>query len=168
MKLVTVNDIKNEEIMSFQKEFKRNKEILHGGNGLVGAKNIEQWKKGIKKLEIKPAKNQVKTQQFLIIDKSAYLVGVIDFKYYLLPYQEINGGHVSYSIRKSERGKGYAREALENIKIFARKHTDLKEIILTCDEKNILSKKVILSCGGVYQKQVIINKRIIEHYIINL
>ncbi len=57
--------------------------------------------------------------------------------------------HIYYEITPDERRKGYATSALSITKTEAKK-IGLKEIIVTCDEDNIASKKVIEANGGEF------------------
>ena len=168
MKLIKIDDIKDSDLLLLQKEFGKSKEITHGCNGLIQAKEISVWRKNIKKLESRHTKNKAKTIQFFIVSDKEELIGVIDFRFSLLPFQELDGGHISYTIRKSERGQGYAKEALVKVLRFAREKSDLKQVLLTCKKENMISKKVIQSCGGKLEKTIFINNSHIEHYRIEL
>ena len=68
---------------------------------------------------------------------------------YLLNY----GGHIGYSVRKSERNKGYAKSMLKYASSFLFS-LGLDKILVTCDHENIASKKTIESCGGVLENIV--------------
>ena len=57
------------------------------------------------------------------------------------------GGHIGYSIRPSERGKGYGKLFLsELLKEAARLNLD--KVLITCDEDNIRSRRVAEANGG--------------------
>lgn len=168
MKLIKIDDIKDSDLLLLQKEFRKSKEIIHGCNSLIQASDLSVWRKNIKKLECNPPKNKPKTIQYFIVSDKEELIGVIDFRFCLLPFQELDGGHISYTIRKSKRGQGYAREALVKVLRFAREKSDLKEVLLTCKKENMLSKKVIQSCGGKLENTIFINNSHIEHYRIEL
>ena len=68
---------------------------------------------------------------------------------YLLNY----GGHIGYSVRKSERNKGYAKSMLKYACSFLFSLA-LDKVLVTCDHENIASKKSIESCGGVLENIV--------------
>ena len=68
---------------------------------------------------------------------------------YLLNY----GGHIGYSVRKSERNKGYANSMLKYACSFLFSLA-LDKVLVTCDHENIASKKSIESCGGVLENIV--------------
>lgn len=58
------------------------------------------------------------------------------------------GGHIGYVIRLDERGKGYGTLILREL-VYKAANLGLTEVLLTVDEVNIRSRKVIESNGGV-------------------
>ena len=62
------------------------------------------------------------------------------------------GGHIGYDVRASARRRGHAtamlRAALPRAAALGIEHA-----LLTCDTANTASRKVIESCGGVYEDQ---------------
>ena len=52
------------------------------------------------------------------------------------------GGLIGYSVRPSQRGKGYASEMLK-LALDKFKNTNIENILITCKDFNIASKKVI-------------------------
>ncbi|MGT2772271.1 GNAT family N-acetyltransferase [Streptococcus marimammalium] len=73
------------------------------------------------------------------------------------------GGHIGYSIRPSERGKGYAKEQLrQGLKLA--KEKNIMSVLLTCHKDNLASKKTILSCGGIHED----TRENVERYWIDL
>lgn len=68
-------------------------------------------------------------------------VGFGKLRDYLNDSLKINGGHIGYTIRPSERGKGYGnlilRELLEKAK-----NKGIEKVLLTIDENNIPSCKM--------------------------
>ena len=70
--------------------------------------------------------------QFLCIRKSDNkLVGMIQVRHYFNEYLEKYAGHIGYSVRPSERRKGYASWMLNNIKPFCRS-IGLDKILVCC------------------------------------
>ena len=63
------------------------------------------------------------------------------------------GGHIGYAIRPSKRGKGYGTKILALGLAKARK-LGLGKVLITCDETNIASRRVIEKNGGVLKDVV--------------
>ncbi|MHC5267899.1 GNAT family N-acetyltransferase [Enterococcus sp. LJL98] len=74
-------------------------------------------------------------------------VGYGKLRHYLNQHLLQRGGHIGYVIRPTERGKGYAKILLEKL-IQESKEKGIKQVLLTCYENNMASKKVIESNGG--------------------
>lgn len=59
------------------------------------------------------------------------------------------GGHIGYDVRPTARRRGYATAMLRGVLTYAAA-MGIESALLTCDEDNIGSRKVIEACGGVY------------------
>ncbi len=95
-------------------------------------------------------KGFVPSKYFLImVDDS--IVGEIHLRYMSNDFILNFAGHVGYGIAPWERRKGYATRALKKLMIIA-KDMKLERLLLTTDEDNVASQKVIVSCGGRYEK----------------
>ena len=57
------------------------------------------------------------------------------------------GGHVGYAIRPSERGKGYGTIQLRLV-LEKAYEMGIKEVLVTCRENNIGSRKTMEKCVG--------------------
>jgi predicted acetyltransferase len=66
----------------------------------------------------------------------------------LIPAVELDGGHVSYDVRPSERGRGYGREMLRLALVECRR-VGLTRVLLTTALDNERSIRVIRANGGV-------------------
>ena len=92
----------------------------------------------------------VEATQFLWVRKSdGVLVGMIQVRHRLNEKLERWGGHIGYSIRPSERGKGYAVPMLAAVLPYCR-HLGLEKVLVTCDATNEPSRRIILANGGVF------------------
>ena len=74
-------------------------------------------------------------------------------RHFLNETLEKYGGHIGYSIRPSERRKGYAKKMLKAALPFCRE-LGLRQVLITCREDNIASERTILANGGVYESTV--------------
>lgn len=79
------------------------------------------------------------------------LVGVGKLRHYLNESLLKNGGHIGYGILKSERGKGYGNLILQEL-LKKAKAIGIDKALLTCDEDNLGSRRVIEGNKGVLEK----------------
>lgn len=166
--LVRIDEVSDVEIASFRQDFLKNRELIHGSNGLTTARDISKWRRLITQIEKNPPKNKVKTKQFFIVTEKQGIVGVIDFRLYLNSYHEKEGGHIGYSIRPNSRGRGLATNSLITLLKLIKKDNLMSEVLLTCEESNIQSQRVIEKAGGRELRTVTINNRIVKHYTIKI
>ena len=66
----------------------------------------------------------------------------------LIPKIELDGGHVSYDVRPSERGRGYGRELLR-LALAECRSLGIERVLLTTAPENERSIRVIRANGGV-------------------
>lgn len=86
------------------------------------------------------------TRYWLVVEDRP--VGVGKLRHYLNECLIHEGGHIGYSIRPSERGKGYGTMILEKL-LKQAQNKGITEVLVTCREANALSRKVIERNGGV-------------------
>lgn len=87
---------------------------------------------------------------YLAINEKQKIVGAIGLRWQEVPVLMKFGGLIGYSIRPSERGKGYATRVLQ---LALEKFKDLnkEKVLITCKDFNIASKRVIEKNGGIYE-----------------
>ena len=93
------------------------------------------------------------TQFMFIRTRDNKLVGMIDVRHYFNEYLEKYAGNIGYSVRPSERCKGYAKQMLKQTLPFC-KSIGLDKVLVCCIDGNIASEKTILANGGVYEYTV--------------
>ena len=106
---------------------------------------------------------------FLIREDDDKIVGMIDIRLALTEFLRKYGGNIGYSIRPSERRKGYNKINL----YLALKVCDeygLDKVMLDCDNTNLGSAKTIQSLGGVMTKEEYndISKTVLQDYWIDV
>ena len=62
-------------------------------------------------------------------------------------------GHIGYSVRPSERRKGYAKRMLREA-LSVCPDLGLEEVLITCNDGNEASRRTILANGGVFDGTV--------------
>ena len=78
------------------------------------------------------------------------IVGAIGIRWKQVPVLMTFGRLIGYSIRPTERGKGYASEMLK-LALDKFKNTEIENVFITCKDFNIASKKVIEKNGGIFE-----------------
>lgn len=87
---------------------------------------------------------------YLAINDNNKIVGAIGIRWKQVPVLMTFGGLIGYSVRPSQRGKGYASEMLK-LALDKFKNTNIENILITCKDFNIASKKVIEKNGGIFE-----------------
>lgn len=144
------------QIMEYRQEFLDTGDSMDGCGPLRRFDNSLEYLKACNDYENPKTvpENLVQATQFIGIRKSDNkLVGMIQVRHYFNEYLEKYAGHIGYSVRPSERRKGYAKEMLKMTLPFCRE-IGLDKIMISCVEGNIGSEKTILANGGVYEYTV--------------
>ncbi|MDO5156532.1 MAG: GNAT family N-acetyltransferase [Eubacteriales bacterium] len=92
----------------------------------------------------------VLTDTFFAVDDAGCIVGIIDLRHELKVFL-VDFGNSGYSVRPSQRKKGYATEMLHLIIDVAAK-SGMKEMHLSVERSNTPSVKTIERNGGVYER----------------
>lgn len=75
------------------------------------------------------------------------IIGTCSLRHELNDFLRDFGGHIGYSIRPSQWGKGYGRQmlglALEKARVLG-----IERVLVTCDDDNVASARVIEKNGG--------------------
>lgn len=161
--LTEANEKYIDELERFKNEVlicdRDNKDQFAGCMGLRDCNNVKKWIDicNLRKSEetCEQAGTPVpSTAYFAIRESDGKLVGVIDLCHHIdHPILGTWGGHCGYSVRPSERGKGYAKEML-GLNIQNAKRMGIQKLLVVCDETNTASEKAILTNGGVFEKYI--------------
>lgn len=107
--------------------------------------------KNCKTKETIEKKDWVEADSYFICNNGK-MIGEIIFRKRLSPYLLKNSlGHIGYKIKHSERGRGYCTQALKLLLDKAWKE-GYTELMISCDEKNIASSKVIEKNNGILNR----------------
>lgn len=116
------------------------------------AKRIEEDPDGwIEKLkeddkESHGREGRVRQATLWMIDGDKY-IGSLRLRHRLNEQLKEVGGNIGYAVRPSERKKGYATQMLA-LGLDKAREEGLAEVLVTCDEDNVASQKVIEANGG--------------------
>lgn len=170
IKLVLPTKNYKTEIMNYKQEFIENNDSMDGTSGLVSAKNFEEWHQIVilNSNEETSNKEFVPATSYLAVSTDdERLIGMIQIRHRLNAFLLSKGGHIGYSVRKSERKKGYATEIL-SLALKKCEKLEIKKILLTCNKNNSASAKTIVKNGGVLENEFSQENQIIQRYWIKL
>ena len=106
----------------------------------------------LRQAETEPLAGMVPATHFWLIDGQRYL-GDLDLRHCLNDSLRRYGGHIGYTIRPSERRKGYGK-LICKLGIREAQKRGIDDILITCDDDNIASCKIIEANGGVLRDKI--------------
>ena len=143
------SQIDKEDILEMMAEFEREQSAHDGGFWNPDNFVYEEWLEENIQAEagLNIPENWVPAIQLVSFDEAGQALGFLNLRLRLNDYLLEKGGHIGYSIRPSERGKGYAKESLRQGLQIA-KEKNIHRVLVTCSIKNLASQAVILANGG--------------------
>lgn len=159
------------EALNYIKEFYLNNSDVNGVGKLDDyLDNYEEWLKYLKVMSNPntcPKKWCPGFEYFLIRENDNKLVGMINLRYNLNESLLIHGGHIGYSIRPTERRKGYNKIQLY-LCLLKAKELGLDKVLLTAYDHNLGSVKTILALGGILENKIEDEKGFMSRYWIDV
>ena len=155
--LVKVSKEYKKQIIEFKTEMFLKEKMIHGSSAIHAEKSFEKWLNKVEKANnrdnISPNSNLVESSQWALVDKKLNVLGMVNIRHELNNGLLYEGGHIGYSIRPSFRGKGLGKLQLK-LALKIMKSMGQYRVLLTCNDNNIASAKVIEACGGKIENKV--------------
>lgn len=172
LRLIELNGTYAKQIKEYRAE------MLEAGSSMDGCgslRSIEDPCEYIKNCELYenektvPQGKVTSTQYMLVRASDNRLVGMLQIRHYLNEYLRNFGGHIGYSIRPTERCKGYGKQML-GLALPYCKAKGIDNVLVTCLDDNIGSEKIIVANGGIYEATVYEpdTKRYLKRFMIKL
>lgn len=141
-----------ETVLEMMAEFEQAHSPHDGGFWNANNFVYEEWLETNmqKEMGINLPENRVPSIQFVSFDDVGRALGFLNLRLKLNEGLLNHAGHIGYSIRPSERGKGYAKEALRQ-GLQVAKEKNIKKALVTCSAENPASRSVIVANGGVFE-----------------
>ena len=152
-----------EELLSYNS-------AIHGTGFLdryLESSGYEEWLDEIRYLEFNSDSSKVSASTFFMVDDNDFIIGMVNIRHILNDKLLFHGGNIGYSIRPTERGKGYAKIAL----FLALKECfslGLTRVLITAEDNNVPSYRTIEALGGVMENKVLDEGKYFRRYWIDV
>jgi len=157
------------EINDFRQELLDAGSEFAGCGSLYNCKTVDEWINKVEENETQCHIGGVTSSSYIAVrlqDKK--VVGIIDLRHHIdHPILRVWGGHMGYTVRPSERGKGYAKEMLRQ-NLLNCCSRGLEKVLIVCDSDNIASEKTIIANGGVFEAEICVDGKTMKRYWVDL
>lgn len=172
LKLITPSKEHEEQAFEYIKEFHKYNSEINGSGGLKRYDNYDEW---LLKLERDTDLGNIPEDRipantyFLVRMQDNRIIGMINIRHRLNEYLLNEGGHIGYSIRPTERKKGYGTLLLK-LGLERCRELNLDKVLVTCDKSNIGSARVIQNNNGILENEIYSEafSQLIQRYWINI
>jgi predicted acetyltransferase len=165
MRLLEPQHIKEAEFQEFISEFETAGEKLVpyslNMKGLDFQTYIQSLIDESRGIEI--AVNWVPASTFFLVDDHNKILGAVNIRHKLTENLEIEGGHIGYGIRPSQRSKGLGTLQLK-LALHEARELGIDKVLITCSKDNTGSAKVIQNNGGKLDSEIMKEGRIVQRW----
>lgn len=146
-----------ERAQDYIEEFYAYGSEIHGSGGLDRYLKEFSYKEWLNKVQsdidvANVPSDRVPAYTYFYVDDDDRIVGMANIRLELNDFLLREGGHIGYSIRPTERRKGYGAGMLLGAVTFC-KRIGLNKILVTCDKVNVASAGVAKKCGGKLENE---------------
>lgn len=140
-----------EAVLDMMREFEQTESAHDGGFWNTDSFDYEDWlaSNADAEMGLNISEGWVPAVQFVGFE-GGRAVGFLSLRLRLNDYLLEKGGHIGYSVRPSDRGRGYAKEMLKQ-GLSSAMSKNLTKVLVTCHETNPASRAVILANGGLLE-----------------
>lgn len=162
-----------EKAIAYINEFKEYGSQIHGTGSLHKyLDNYDGWLEHLEEVRNTiPSEEKVPAETFFLVRESDdKIIGMINIRLVLNEHLKELGGHIGYSIRPTERRKGYNKVNLYLGLLFCQEH-GIDKVLLDCDKDNLGSAKTMQALGGILAREYFEDKEyhcMIQDYTINV
>ncbi len=144
--------VDREAVLDMMAEFEQTQSAHDGGFWDTENFVYEVWLESNQNQEmgINLPEGWVPAIQLVAFSGKGQALGFLNLRLRLNNFLLEKSGHIGYSIRPSERGKGYAKETLRQ-GLQVAKEKNIKKVLVTCSVNNPASRAVILANGGIFE-----------------
>ena len=152
MELRRPTTVDREVVLDMMVEFEQTQSAHDGGFWDPENFSYEDWLESNQNQEmgINLPEGWVPAIQLVAFSGKGQALGFLNLRLRLNNFLLEKGGHIGYSIRPSERGKGFAKETLRQ-GLQVAKEKNIKKALVTCSVNNPASRAVILANGGILE-----------------
>ena len=162
-----------DSILSYRKEMIDHHDSFDGCASLENYEDAQKWHLNAKLFEKKETVPPLYSIgfEYLYADEEN-VAGMVNLRPEAAshPYLMKYGGHIGYSVRPSMRNQGIATDMLKEALVLCKETYGLERVMISCNENNEASRRVILNNGGVFDNKILYPPEdiMIERYWINL
>ncbi|MBO5121380.1 MAG: GNAT family N-acetyltransferase [Bacilli bacterium] len=173
LRLVVPDISRKDEALSYIQEFLDYGSEINGVGSLDRYMNdYEGW---LEKLEVdrtmEPNENRVPADTyFLVRESDDRIIGMINIRHCLNENLRLIGGHIGYSVRPTERRKGYNKVNLY-LGLLRCQELGIDEVLMDCDADNLGSARTMQALGGRLVREWYepnIYKTVLQDYVIDV
>lgn len=103
------------------------------------------------KMGVNIPKEHVPSTNLFAFNQAKQMIGRVSIRHELNDFLSQIGGHIGYVVAPEHRNKGIATKLLAAGLAYCKDELKLSKVLLTCDDGNLASEKVILNNKGIFE-----------------